>query len=246
MPAYGGPVETYELITLAATLQDTGDLEAATKTITATAEPAADDYSAALTLPVPSDARLALTRLGTRLAVTLDSLNAGATHCYVRVYVDTINANNLLYDLDLAAPAATLNVQQLLVGTKDTIFNLLKGGSAHTFKVRMWVDQGNAVISLVNLWEAVGAVGAASALSCMTLTHVGQFQVSIGFSRVGTGTMTLKASPTASAFYGPSLTTAITSIILFSPGTTTFPITGTVATDLNYLTAVQLVLRSLT
>ena len=58
-----------------AQLQDTGDLEAATKTITEASKPATADYSASLTLLKPSDVRLVIKAIAARLQTTRDRWN---------------------------------------------------------------------------------------------------------------------------------------------------------------------------
>ena len=92
-------------------LENTGDLEAGTKTITATSEAtgvANADYSMALTLSKPSDARLVVTRIAARLAVTIDSFDV-AEHLYCRVYVDAQDANHRLFDEDWNSIGAKLD-----------------------------------------------------------------------------------------------------------------------------------------
>ena len=94
--------EKIEVITYEPSAKDTGDLESGTKTITATSEATGvgnADYSQALTLPQPGDGRLVVTRIAARLAVTIDSFDV-AEHLYCRVYVDTQDANHLLFDTD--------------------------------------------------------------------------------------------------------------------------------------------------
>jgi hypothetical protein len=146
----------YETISYQPSLQNTGDLEAATKTITAASKGAAADYSANLTLPSPTDVRLAVLRIASRLSVTRDS--GSSAHLYCSVYVDSADgsdANKRLFNaVDIQAgnlAAVTTHAANLA-----TIFNLLKDGAAHTFYFFFWVDSGNSVISLVQLWEYVG------------------------------------------------------------------------------------------
>lgn len=86
--------------------------------------------------------------------MAIDSFDT-AIHLYCRVYVDAQDADHRLFDEDWNSTGAKLDAVDTLVGTKEPIFNLLKDGSAHTFF--FWVDQANdVVISLVQLWEAVG------------------------------------------------------------------------------------------
>jgi hypothetical protein len=137
--------------------QDSGDLEAATRTVTAAAEatgPGNADYSRALTLAKPTDARLTVQRIAARLAVTIDSMTAGQLNC--RVYVDAQDADHRLLDVSWTGAGAKLAVVDTHSGNLATIFNLLKDGASHTFYFFFWVNTGNAVISLCQLWEGVG------------------------------------------------------------------------------------------
>jgi hypothetical protein len=140
-------------------LKNSGDLETATKTVNTVAEASGTgnaDYSVVMTLVKPDDARLQVLRIGARLSVTIDSLNAGSSRCYCRVYVDIQDANHLLFDLDFTTAANQLNAVTAHEANKATIYNLLKDGTAHTFYFFLWVNSGNAVLSLVQLWEGIG------------------------------------------------------------------------------------------
>ncbi len=150
--------EKIEVISYAPGTQDSTDLEAGTNTITATAEATGvgnADYSAALTLPAPSDGRLEVMVVGARLSCTIDSMTAGDLYC--RVYVDQQDADHRLFDLDWTTNGNKLSFSQTYSAAYPAIFNLLKDGGAHTFYFFFWVDTGNAVISLVQLWEGVGS-----------------------------------------------------------------------------------------
>jgi hypothetical protein len=140
-------------------LQTSGDLEAGTKTITRTAEVSGlvnADYSAALTLPVPSDERLAITRVGARSQVVINS-NDGVHDLRCRVYVDVQDTDHLLFDLTYAAIGTQNSAVDTLAGVKEIIFNLLKDGAAHTFYFFLWTPGNHIpVISLAQVWEAVG------------------------------------------------------------------------------------------
>lgn len=184
--------EKIEQLTYTPDVKDTTDLEAATTAISAAAEPGADNYSAALTLGAPSDARLVVLRVANRIAVTIDSFNAGAAHLYCRVYVDTVDADHRLFDLDLIAPAAQkLSAVDTQAANKAVIFAALKDGGAHTFKFRLWVDAGNVVVSEVRLWEGVGSSATGVSVQALRLDHTGL--VTLGFQAVRTGTGNLTA-----------------------------------------------------
>ena len=104
--------EKVETIVYPHLIPTTGDLEAATKTITAAVEATGvvnADYSSALTLPKPSDTRLVILKVAARLAVTIDSMTAG--HLYCRVYVDAQDADHRLFNEDWTSSG--LNLMQL-------------------------------------------------------------------------------------------------------------------------------------
>lgn len=179
-----GVYQNISTISYAPGVKDTTDLEAATKTITATSEGAAADYtSGALTLPIPTDTRLAIVQIASRLAVTIDSMTAGTLYC--RVYVDEKVAGKLLFDTSWAAPAAAkLSAVNL---TSGAVWTLLKDGAAHTFLFFFWVDADNAVLSVVELWEGVGDTGAGYLNTVLSLAHKGLIAVESIAVRVGTG-----------------------------------------------------------
>jgi hypothetical protein len=172
-------------------LKDTGDLEAATKTITAVAEASGvgnADYSSAQTLAIPADIRLAIARIAARLSVTIDS-DDGTHDLRCRVYVDAQAANNLLFDLTYSSTGNQLAVQDTLVGTKDTIFNLLKDGAAHTFYFFFWTPGNHAaVISVVNLWYGVGCSVNGAGAKVMSITLSGMLAVHVRTVLAGGGT----------------------------------------------------------
>ena len=239
-----GIQEIIDGITYAPGLKDSGDLEAGTKTITATSEASGvgnADYSKALTLPKPSDARLVVKRIAARLAVTIDSFDT-ATHLYCRVYVDAQDANHRLFDEDWDGTGAKLDAVDTHSGAKSTIFDLLKGGAEHTFYFFFWVNQANnAVISLVQLWEAVGSC-TTRALSYL-IKHSGFMQLVGSTGRVGTGTSSCFLMPTA-ADIGVSFNSNKVSDIHLVVTRMEAKVGGTVATDLNYAAYVNVALRS--
>ena len=140
--------EKVETILYSPGLQNSGDLEAATKTITALAEAtglANADYSKALTLPKPADTRLELERIGSRLSVTIDSFSV-ATILYCRVYVDAQDAAHRLFDLSWTTTGNQLAGTST---TSGTLYPLLSDGQSHTFYFFFWVNQANnAVIKI--------------------------------------------------------------------------------------------------
>ncbi len=230
-------------------VKNTGDLEAATKTITATSEASGTgnaDYSASLTLPKPDDARLVVKRIAARLAVTIDSFDT-ATHLYCRVYVDAQDADHRLFDMDWDSTGAKLYGDDTNASDFPTIFNLLKDGTEHTFYFFFWVNQANnAVISLVQLWEGVGTCGTSGAgIIVLNLNFSGLTAFLAKTRKIGSGTPTIMLSPTSYYYYyiasGDGAATQDGAVIIKEDDLRMY---GTVATDLNYLEALYLNLRS--
>jgi hypothetical protein len=176
----------YENIGWYPTLKDTTDLITGTKTITRTSEASGvgnADYSSAQTLTtVPylnlvastlETCRMAITRIATRLSVTIDS-DDGTHDLRCRVYVDAQDSDHLLYDLTYSTTGNQLAVQACLVATKEIIYNLLKDGSAHTFYFFFWSPGNHSpVISVCQLWYGVGSSGTGTN-SALALTIKGQ------------------------------------------------------------------------
>ncbi len=245
-------LEKIETISYIPALQNTGDLEVATKTITAIVEATGvgnADYNCALTLPASSDSRLIVKRIASRLAVTIDSKTANYLFC--RVYVDVQDADHLLFESGgWSSAGAQLLSKDTHSGALPTIFNLLKDGSAHTFYFFFWVDAGNAVISVVQLWESVGSTDTGWSGYVYALTHSGLAQMMCQLRRVGSGTARVvlftKVGSAEAQFFDQSGVAAD----VYTPGAvllgqlTTVLLMGSVATDLNYLHSITFVLRS--
>ena len=240
--------ERIETLSYTCPLQDSGDLEAGTKTITATSEASgvgSADYNDALTLPKPDDARLTVERIASRLQVTIDSMTAG--HLYCRVYVDAQDAKHLLFDEDWDAAEAKLDAVDTLVGTLEPIFDLLGDGLAHTFYFFFWVDSGNAVISVTELWEAVGSCYTGTQREIIRLNMQGIISLFCWGQRVGTGSTTLSlADPSALGLYFATETATVCRLIVasFLCKNDCFAMKGSVATDLNYISSLYINLRS--
>lgn len=240
-----GNQEKIETLYYAPGLQDTGDLEAATKTITATSEASGvgnADYSHAITLSKPSDARLTVKRVAARLAVTIDSMTAG--HLYCRVYVDAQDAAHRLFDEDWTGIGAKLDAVDK---TSGTLFDLMTDGAQHTFYFFFWVDSGNAVLSVVQLWECVSTCTTGWA-EILRLDHQGLISFDIYAYKLGTGTAEFRLT---SAVTGNPVTNIIWTgsgvgvgcpLALVNIGS--LRANGTVATDLNLVDNVTVILRS--
>jgi hypothetical protein len=243
--------EKIETLTYGPGPQDSGDLEAGTKTITATAEASgigSADYSRVLTLAKPGDARITVKRIASRLAVTIDSMTAG--HLYCRVYVDAQDADHRLFDEDWTNTGAKLDAVDTHSGNKATIFDLLKDGSQHTFYFFFWVNSGNSVISLVQLWEGVGTCATTTyAQAIMELNIEGLMTINMAIARQGTGTPggRISARGDYNVYYVvfnsllPEPTATPTTMLVKDPDVR---YGGSVATDLVFLWRIGIILRS--
>jgi len=235
-------LEKIEAIVYNPGIKDSGDLEAATKTITATSEATGlgnADYSKALTLPKPDDARLVIKRIASRYSVTRDSGTSNNT--YMRVYVDAQDSDHRLFDVDIQAnPLGAVDTHS---GALATIFDLLKDGSSHTFYFFFWVDTGDAVISLVRLWEAWGSCSTGR-VDIGEIIHTGFMTVMLSSARLDSGTryVTFKYNNyNTRLFFTSSIKDAETYLV---EGTLEIECYGTVATDINYIQNLRLILRS--
>jgi len=236
--------EKVESIVYTPTLQDSSDLEAATKTITATAEASGTgnaDYSKSLTLAKPSDARLLVKRIASRLAVTIDSMTAG--HLYCRVYVDSQDAAHRLFDEDWTATGEKLDAADFASGG---VFDAIADGAAHTFYFFFWVDAGNAVISVVQIQLAIGTKDT-TPQEILRLDFGGLVSV-VATARVsGTGTPQVVFGSPSDAYGGIGLVSGHAQRMRVPAGVVlnyAFLAKGTVNTDLNYCDAYYIVLRS--
>lgn len=247
-----GLQEKLETITYIPGTEKTEDVEPGTKTITATAEAsglANADYSKVLTLAKPDDPRLVVLRIASRLAVTIDSMTAG--HLYCRVYVDSQDADHRLFDEDWSATGDKLDAVDTHSGGLSTIFDSLKDSQAHTFYFFFWVDSGNAVISAVQLWEAVGTShsGIGSCPVVLQLAHKGFVSFLTSLARVGTGnpvarlmTETWQWGVFASAG-GTNASLSLSGHLCHNDCVNMY---GTVDTDINYLPTIIMHIRSQT
>lgn len=250
MPPFVTSKPRFETITYIPGLKNTTDLEAATKTISATSEASGTgnaDYSSAQTMAIPTDTRLLIKMITSRLSVTIDS-DDGTHDLKCRVYVDAQDADHLLFDLTYAATGNQLSVQDCNASTKAVIFALLKDGAAHTLYFFFWSPGNHSpVISVVQLWFGVGSSGTASG-EVMRLTHKGHAHFTSSSAVTGTGTRNQKlvytggASNSAFYYYITPDTTGImqSSEIVSDPTLATY---GSVATDIVTIARVGITLR---
>jgi hypothetical protein len=258
-----------EQITWYPSTKFTGDLEAATKTIAATAEAsglANADYHEHLTLPaVPADARFVVNSFASRQYVTIDS-DDGTHDLRCRVYIDAQDADHLIFDLTFTTTGAQFAVQPFTATTKTVIFNLLKDGASHTFYFYFWSPGNHSpVISLVNLYYGPGGCstsGIGTNILTFTSTPVCEIQVRTNHSVLGTGPHSMYAmmnnattyyvglwcvtdagSPVGTASSGASGLTSWTWQMIPPAMPFSIHIVGTAATDLQLIQSMTIYIK---
>lgn len=243
--------EEIESIVYSPGLQDTGDLEEGTHTIVPTSRPAigSAQYSAALTLPKPDDARLVLKRIGIRLSVNIAGLGT-ATHVYCSVRVDVDDTDHELFNEDWTSTGAKLAGTSKNTGT---LLDLLSDGSAHTFYFLFWADAASqATIDVVQLWEGCGRAGVAAIGECLKLSHVGFVQMAFLMNRLGTAnayfTVELSGSWDKNGIWRKAGSQVFSSsaapLLVLCNDYLQFLVEPGNTTDLAYVQSIRLVLRS--
>jgi hypothetical protein len=184
--------EKLETLIYAPGVQDSGDLEAGTRIITAGSEASGTanaTYAATLTLPKPADTRLVVKRFCTRIQATIDAISSGDTNLYCRVYVDVQDANHRLFDMDWNSTGIKLATVDTYSGGLTAIFDLLKDGGSHIFYFFFWKAGSGAgiTISLVQIWEGVGSKIMGAGTPCLHIYHTGLLSGFMAGNRVGIG-----------------------------------------------------------
>ena len=229
--------ETVEYISYVPTCPTTGDLEAGTHTIVPTSRPAigSAQYSKALTLPKPIDARLVVKQIASRLSVNIVGLGT-ATHVYLSVRVDVDDADHELFSEDWTSTGSKLDGVNKSSGV---LFDLLKDGSTHTFYFLFWADVASqATIDLVQLWGGVGVYGT-EAMECLRLIHSGFLSFQVYAERIGTGNITYQFMPKG---WNASAGTVVNALLLQEFGFVRM--WSSVATDLSHVYMTRINLRS--
>jgi hypothetical protein len=226
-------------------LQDTGDLEPGTKTITATSEGETADYSASLTLSRPVDARILVTRIASRIKATLGSGTSGQLWC--RVYVDVHDEAHRLFNINLQNGSENPSATHL---TSGTIFNLIADGAAHTYYFYLFADSGQRDITELRLAVGVGVAGTTN-LDCLKIKVAGLVFLHHEFLVEGTGSnyfLVVEGDwPQRGNWLwrGASGNFDTGGKLVLANGDVRFTGVGTVASDINYVRAIGAVLRSL-
>jgi len=173
-----GIQEVVDRLYYAPGVQDSGDLEAATRTITATAKPGTPDYTANLTLPTPPSPKLTVLRACLRLQVTIDSFGGSpaATRLSYAVEVNGIER--------LTGSWTATGAQYAAGDLTSGQFNV---GSANQYRVYLWVDQGNAVVSLCQLWQGIGSRSTSNPEPALQVNFSGLVSIAARVHVVGSG-----------------------------------------------------------
>ncbi len=235
-----GIQERVVTITYTPGLATTGDIEPATHTVTATSKAGSPDYTSALTLPAPSDARLKVLRLCLRLQATIDSFGGAPAATQMSYSVHVNGAERLTGSWNAAGG------QYASIDLTEGQFNL---GSPNSIALYLWVDQGNAVVSVAQAWLAVGTNSlSATTVHVLQFLHRGFIAYTLRLLRVGTG------APSAAAVQ-PEIDWLHFNYVsgndtrLVSPAALAHNqlvrAWGTVSTDLNYVEAIAINVRSL-
>jgi hypothetical protein len=227
-----------ETITYIPSLQDSGNLEVATKSITATSKPGSAGYSVNLTTTDVNDSRVIVRRLCQRLNIHIDSFGGAppATKLYYSVAVN--GSERVTGEFNLSN-ADNFISWDLTLGQ----FNL---GSANAINVYLWVDQGNAIISLIQLWQGVGSCTNGWSSYPLEIACTGLVQVSANFTRVGSGSSSCHFMPSGySVPISELLQSDISSKLSIVNGICSFRIKGSVTSDLNYFSNLNAGLYSL-
>ena len=233
-----GLQERIDFIDYQPLLQNSGDLEAGTKTVTATAKPGTADYTTTLTLPMPTDSRMQVKNVGGRLQITIDSINAPATL--------------LNYDVEING-VSKISGSFNSTGAKYDGVNLsgvdIAAGGQYDVQIYLWVDAdsgGGVVVSVAQVWLAVGVYGS-DVKGILSLNHRGLAQFpKLSLLKVGTG------SPSGFVFLKPQETAGLGEYqidwnmrLMLLGGEHYLSLYGTVDTDLLYIRALPVLLRRL-
>jgi hypothetical protein len=235
-----GIKEQIESIVYSPDLCDSGDLEAATRTVTVNSKQVMPDYSVSLLTAAPSDVRLVVKRVCVRMQLNIDSMTAG--HLYGALNVNGIERMTF----DFNSPGEKFAVIDLTEGQ----FNL---GAANALEVFLWVDAGNAVVSVCRLWQGVGSSGYGNPVSsCLKFVHSGFMHIIYRLTRQGSGTIEACLS-TPDLPYDTGIYYSVESgnsdlrnghLALITDNARLY-VGGSVTTDLHYVYAIQVILRSM-
>jgi len=163
---------------------------------------------------------------------------------------EPVRCHHRLFDDDWTGAGAKAVAVDTHADNKQAIFNLLNDGSVHTLYVFLWVDDGNAVISMVKIQATSGSTcsTAPGYEAVVRFNHSGGISFSGAQCRDGSGTPSsrfyiIKDSSSNVPF---SYITG-NDAILTATAWVNCPfvkVKGTVATDLNWIYGYSITLRS--
>lgn len=210
-------------------LASSGDLESGTKTVSETSTPGSPDYAASLSVSAPTGC-ISVLRLCFRLRVTIDSFGGDpqATQLAYSVHVNGVErASGEWTGTGTHAMAVDLIEGQFVLGADNAI------------QVYLWVDQGNAVVSAVQVWLGVGSCNVVPNIaSIIQVLHHGLLSLAAFLKRMGSGTPELLvASPDLPwlQFAGVSGDQAKLTVPALVARDSVLVCQGTVSTDINYI-----------
>lgn len=222
-------------------LQDSTDLEAATKSITATSEPGAADYTSALTIAAPSSPKLSVSRICVQLNVTIDSWAGAGTTLNYRIK----RGGTSIGTGTLEAAAGT--------GAKIVAHDVTSGtltGEA-TYTVFLWVNADSCVISVCRIYVGVGHTGGGpdSSGKCININHTGTISAVFTNNRQGSGTCSAGISFNSSQTWSNIQAVASNGTRFqlqrcIVDGNAYMWAYGTVTGDLNYITGIAVNFQS--
>jgi len=127
-------------------LQDTGDLEAGTKTVTATSKPGSPDYTSEESLAVPPEG-IVVDRTFGRLDINITAFNAGATKLNFSLEINGVEKLSGFMDAPVGGKAAS------------SAWGDLGAGGAWTVTIYLWADQDTIELDAVQFRFGVGNKG---------------------------------------------------------------------------------------
>lgn len=177
-----------EVLSYSPEYQDSGDLEGTTKSITATSKQGTPDYTKSLTLPAPDDGRIEVKQTCARLHVTIDSFGGDPATSKVYYAVHVNGSQIITGEWDSAGD------RYARLALNEGEFNL---GSPTGFEIFLWVDQGEAVVSVCQFVFGVGSSDSAGHMGwALRINHEGFLSGSAVLERFGTDSWAARFRPT--------------------------------------------------
>jgi len=230
-----------ESITYTPGIQESSDLEAATRNISSFVEPGSPDYNTTLVAPTPDDDRLQVLRIAVRLQATVDSWAESGTVLNYR-----IKRNGLSVGTGTLTDAGATGDLFIAHDITEPAGNLTGPSSYDIF---LWVNTGSCVISVVKVWGGVGTVNSSSSAAILLTNHTGViFVTCFHYRGAGTGDhyggISRSSTDINSGMYtftsGNSWLTLLNTLVI---NPTYFLMWGSVPTDIHAIQEITLVLN---